>query len=409
MRRIELLDGVQQIQDAFEASAMIETFADLLNPKGKDPATVLVPMVLKALNAYSLRAQHYNSTARQLTKLFGLDDLEEPAQWTRLVVGITGNAPDYRAYIQTLQSRALIVKHYLPKIASLFDSNAASRVDALAKRFGSKQVITVVVIEEDGQHSSPERLTKILQSVDKLYEVCAELEGVAEERLSVVACDSGEDKSFDFVGASVAIERLKQLILDLWDRVIFHRTAQPTQRMEIVSKALPILEEIQALAKDKKMGREQAELLRRGVIDAAVRFMESGAIIPEIENRTQYDPRDLMKPTKKLLVSPPTQETGAPADDPGSIMGDGDRAELLKILRKSRGGNGDAAKEKTEAAAEAIRRHELAQRVGSVGRNRQGVPLHPVRIKHEQEGYVLGLQHDVFTAHRIAPGKPGTR
>ena len=56
---------------------------------------------------------------------------------------------------------------------------------------------------------------------------------------------------------------------------------------------------------DGQLGREHAELLRRGVKNGVSKFLESGAIIPEMEEHTRYDPRVLMSPEPKLLHDAP--------------------------------------------------------------------------------------------------------
>jgi hypothetical protein len=352
MRRTELLTGVRQVQEAFEASDLIDMLDALLDPEESDPSE-LISSLLQSLNTYSVHAREYNAAALQITSIFGLDDLHDPTHWSQLVLSASAMGEEQRTHIQTLQSRALIVKHYLPKIAGLFEADAAHSTHQLEMQYGTKQLLTVVVIEEAKQFSSPERLRKMLGSIDTLYEVCATLEDTPHEKLSVVACDSGEDKSFDFVGAAPAIDRLKRLVLDLWNRIVFHRDEQLERRLEMVSHNLPILHEIREAEDEDRIGPEQAELLRRRVLDGATRFLESGAIIPEIERHTEHDPRRLMRPATKMLVSPtrpPASEAETLQDDEemGAFLDDAERAELLRLFHRSR----SESAEDNEAAAE---------------------------------------------------------
>lgn len=43
--------------------------------------------------------------------------------------------------------------------------------------------------------------------------------------------------------------------------------------------------------------------MKRKAINGATKFMETGAIIPELEGVSSHSPRQLMKPEPKLLVS----------------------------------------------------------------------------------------------------------
>jgi hypothetical protein len=56
---------------------------------------------------------------------------------------------------------------------------------------------------------------------------------------------------------------IKGIILSLWDRIIYFREQQFFQRLEFIAKSLPIIDHIGELGKSKKLGPEEAELLRR--------------------------------------------------------------------------------------------------------------------------------------------------
>ncbi|MHC4331729.1 MAG: hypothetical protein ACYSWW_26805, partial [Planctomycetota bacterium] len=114
--------------------------------------------------------------------------------------------PELRAglFWQNVSSIRFAQDH-LPKVVSLL-ARQSDRISqpkkkgAEAKENGLSQ-LSVTVIEEV-QHSSPERLVLALQSINGLYRACAQLMGESEGDLCVVACDSGSDKSFDFLGVA---------------------------------------------------------------------------------------------------------------------------------------------------------------------------------------------------------------
>ncbi|MEZ0610150.1 hypothetical protein ACAW74_16660 [Fibrella sp. WM1] len=147
-------------------------------------------------------------------------------------------------------------------------------------------------------------MIKALSSVNLFYETIAQILGHNENDLSVVAIDSGSDKSFDFLGAAKVVTSLKELIIGLWDRVIFYREKKLHERIDLITKALPVIENINTLEKEEKIGREQAEILRRNIFTGANDFILAGAILPEFEQHSTYSPRKLMAPEPKLLNSP---------------------------------------------------------------------------------------------------------
>jgi len=196
-----------------------------------------------------------------------------------------------------------------------------------------------------------------LNSVQSLYEISAKLENMPDEQLSVVACDAGSDKSFDFVGAVAAVERMKDIIASIWSNAIYHQEGKNQKKIENIAKSLPVLNNIKELETAENITKEEAELLRRKTIEAATGFLESGLMTPEIDQHSTFSPRELLKPAPKLL-SPPLAKSGteAVADTLGSTktgsdsngkslfsdnLSSDDIAKLKQILEQSRKDKGD--------------------------------------------------------------------
>jgi hypothetical protein len=118
----------------------------------------------------------------------------------------------------------------------------------------------------------------------------------------VIACDSGSDKSFDFLGAAKVIAGLKELILTMWDRVVYYREKKLDAKLDLIGKALPIIGKIEELKAAGSLEPEQAELIKQKVLGGVHKLLETGIVIPEISLRATYNPRQLMAPEPKLLT-----------------------------------------------------------------------------------------------------------
>ena len=207
--------------------------------------------------------------------------------------------------------------------------NAASDKES---PYSGKEILSVILIE-GRDLSRPARLVNVLESIELLFQSCAVLTETPSESVTVIACDSGSDKSFDFLGAAKVMEALKEVILSLWDRIVFYRELQIAERLELVAQSLPIMEKIGILEQEKRLGREQAELLRRDVLSGVTKFVESGATIPELEERAHFSPRLLLSPVQKLLVASrdddlPSKSTGSP-DIPNRLVEESEQAQEL--------------------------------------------------------------------------------
>lgn len=351
MRRIELIQGVEQIVQALKTSNLLEVIKSFLDEgRSKEKNTRPTSVLLKALKDYSISAHTFNSAAIEISKTLNLSVLEDANLWSSLM------APSGRDRLMPdLYDIVRFAIRHLPLIISLVKQEPFRLLDqspdAKQSKFKDKDILSIIVIEEKNRFSSPARLAEVLDSINLLYEVCAILANQKPESLSVIACDSGSDKSFDFLGVAKVIECVKEVILSLWDRVVFFREKQLSHRIELIANALPIIDQIGSLEKDNKLGPEQAEILRRKVIDGVGKFLESGAIIPEISDRASFDPRLLMAPEQKLLssgtieVSSETGETHQDAIKEEQVkeseqfnlsnLDPDEQAELLRLLKKT--------------------------------------------------------------------------
>ena len=111
------------------------------------------------------------------------------------------------------------------------------------------------------------------------------------------------DKSFDLLGAAKVIECVKDLIISIWDRIIFHKEKKMHEKLDLIGKSLPLLEKISLLEEEKRLSPEKCELLRRGILGGSEKFIRAGAILPEFEEKSKFNPRRLMTPEKRLLTS----------------------------------------------------------------------------------------------------------
>lgn len=352
-----MIAGVHELVEALDESNIEEALLQLRRvPRNAQTPPAIIAAVFNSLRKYSISAHNFSPAAATLAEILDLVELQQPVVWTELV----GEERTVRAF--DLNSNLRFAKRHLPKVAEALKQESQGIIKSSeGKSEGEgKSVLSVIVIEEGQRFSSPERLIEVLESVDTLYRMCSTMNGVPPEGLCVIACDSGSDKSFDFLGLAKVIECVKEIILSMWDRVVFYKERQLSERIGLVSQTLPIFGELEKLAEAKALEPEQIELVRRGLVAGISKFMESGATIPEVEKFTHYNPRKLMAPEPKLLVSAP-EDAGSksPAPNDAAEVADGDRDEvgqsgelnfdqlgneerdtLIRLLEKSRKKNG---------------------------------------------------------------------
>lgn len=297
MRREELLHAVEDVRMALLESKLGDALTRLLLA-GADDAVYRsrIPEALEGLKRYTLSAQRYGAASRGLTRILALDELESTGMWLELLS--PGTAPER---LRELYQKIRLVEEVLPSVVGLLQPESLrellERTDDSQPVLRGKSLLSVVVVEQERHFSTPRRMVDVLEAVSRLYSSCAELEGVSAETLSVAAMDSGQDKSFDFVGVGRVVEMVREIILSLWERVVLYRELPPAARLQELAARLPIVERIGELGEKGKIEARVAELLRDQITEAACRFVRAGAIIPEIEHRIQssaVSPRDIL-------------------------------------------------------------------------------------------------------------------
>lgn len=268
--------------------------------------------VLRHLLAYHALAQTYANASRadlHLLKVFDLTELLDPEWWARAFDRESRDARRERAEERggsltsrpEVHSNLVFAIQKLPLIVKVLEPDL-NKSDALAQ-------IELLLPEHEDQVSSPARVIAAIESIVLIYSAVCKMHNEKENTLTLRSCDSGSDKSFDFTGLPQIIEQVKSVIFGIVDRVIFFREMKFGERVKRVAESLPILDQIAQMEEAKRLPPEQAELLRRDLINGATKFLETGSVIPEVKNPSRYDARQLLQPSPKLLLEGPSKES----------------------------------------------------------------------------------------------------
>jgi hypothetical protein len=217
--------------------------------------------------------------------------------------------------------KLIVAKDMLPRLLDLITPEYRMLKPSVLSRSlgGDTEVLTIKILENEAELSRVTRIVQALDGVIQLYEACARLEGTAPDALIVAACDSGSDKSFDLVGLAKATTAVKEIILGLWDRVVFYKAKKFELQAQVVGQSLPVMEKLATMKENGHLSPEEAEIIRRGLLQGMTNVLDAGVVIPEVEANTAVSVRVLMAPQPKYLVAasdgpepPVTGEDGSP-------------------------------------------------------------------------------------------------
>lgn len=300
MRRAEITQACQKILDAIQNSQVFEAFEKTLREAPKEQGAFNA-YLMSRLHEYSLLAKDYGPTEQRISDILHLTPLTNPENWPDVVYpkeGSHGTIYEWNGYLY-------FALNYLPLFLELLKPAyldiAQKSQEELPAELKGKAILTATIIEDSNHLPTADRIIDLVSSISLLYDTSSAILKHPAVQLTLIGCDAGSDKTFDFLGATKVIEMVKEIILSLWDRIIFFRERRIAQRVELVAKSIPVINQIWSLENENRIGHEEAELLRRRLIDSVQRFITCGAIIPEMLDRSTFDPRELMMPEPKLL------------------------------------------------------------------------------------------------------------
>jgi len=309
MLRTEIVRGLHSLLTAVDNSNVLDMVERVYRDVTRQTGEVKLPELLVAYQKFQLAYNSFTPAERAVMKTLEIHEFAEP-EWWSVVIGAAGGAAknqDAAATIGHPLYRLRFVADYLPAVISLLRRETDPDMAALQSEIYAAGVrpghLLLILPEDGGKFSSPLRVAAAIESIALLYEAFAELNVQSTTDLVMKSCDSGLDKIFEFQGLPDLIEKVKEMLLDLWDNVIYYRERRFSERLDLTAKNLPILTDIAALEEKGQLQKERAELLRRKFTQGASKFFETGSSIPEMSKFSQYSPRTLLSPKETLLLA----------------------------------------------------------------------------------------------------------
>jgi hypothetical protein len=297
---MEIIQASKKILDAIQDSHIFEAFEKTLREEPPERETFNA-YLMSRLHEYSLLAKDYGPIEKQISDIFHLTGMTDSEKWSDVVYTREGRPGTIFVWNRYLYFAVNYLPLFLELIKPDYLAITQKSPEELPDEYKGKTLLTTILIEDSNHPPTTDRIIDLLSSISSLYETSSAILKHPTVHLTMIGCDSGGEKTFDFLGAAKIIEMVKEIILSLWDRIMFFRERQIAQRVELVAKSLPVINEIWNLENENKIGHEEAELLRIKLIDSVQKFITCGAVIPEMLERSTFDPHELMMPEPKLL------------------------------------------------------------------------------------------------------------
>ena len=169
-------------------------------------------------------------------------------------------------------------------------------------------IITFEIRNPTEEPASIERLAKATSLILEAYKSVAKIYAENIETLTIVKVESGSGIRIDCKGLGEPIKHLKDLILEAWHKLRHKRHEEVIENNKALFSSLAIMDKIASMERDNKLGKEDAEILRKKIITSVSGLFECGALIPEIpEQETVQNTKLLSEFVSKMLLPPPNK------------------------------------------------------------------------------------------------------
>lgn len=267
----------------------------------------VLPEIAKAANFYMFRANKFTNESTIRQDLFQVQEFYSPDFWEKYIDEYSKKESPSRGMMRpffTANNEINILRRTLLIYDNTIDK---SEIQIFGSSSSDLDIFTVFLNEKEGEASTPERIARCMSGVESIYNVVAALSSDSTP-IVLLRCDSGSDKSFDFLGAAALAEQFKEILFGIYDRIIPNRVRTDADAIQVISDALPVFERINSKLKAGKIEREQAELLNRQLSQGVTDLIRCGAIIEGMDDGGRNQAAHVMRADPPLLNAPPEEK-----------------------------------------------------------------------------------------------------
>jgi hypothetical protein len=162
-----------------------------------------------------------------------------------------------------------------------------------------------------------ERLRDVLELIQRLHDNIARATET-ESRVTIAYLDSGSNSLITVKAKIRVIDELRQLIIDVWDRIRFGKAEAYTRKLEAATAGVRFVEFIDQQQKAGKIDPAAASQFKHVAISDAVSLFEKGASVTEVQRDTVINNRELLRAAVvvKELEDGPAPRALSPRDVP---------------------------------------------------------------------------------------------
>ncbi|MGC2743466.1 MAG: hypothetical protein WA672_09775 [Candidatus Angelobacter sp.] len=277
LRSLDVIRTIYWIKSQIPASVQEIFFSRMLVARHEKIAPEVIFKVTHEMAAVSTIIKR-NPDALAVLKAFGLLAMVDPDYISRIASSaLSEKGASSREHYEQ------VVKPWETMMESTVPWQKLTTPAELLQKEMPQDLISIDIRVPEGSVPLP-MLLGAVESLGSAYSAMARVylpDSDAEAKLQILSIQSGSAIRIDCKGLPEVVKHLKEFFLEAWSKVRHKRAEEVIERNSAVLSTLGVLDEIDARKKLGTLGDEEAETLKRTLVDSALGLFSCNAVLAE--------------------------------------------------------------------------------------------------------------------------------
>ncbi|OED43062.1 hypothetical protein AB833_04565 [Chromatiales bacterium (ex Bugula neritina AB1)] len=272
MDLIHLYQASRAVVEAIQASGLndsIRAYRDALVEDGDVPVAAAV--LDEAKNAYLESVGSFGPAELQVAEALQLTQLGSPSYWFDLS-SPTANPLQRDAQLAVTSRQLTFVNEQFSKLLQMVE-DAGEKAGA-EKSPGYASTIVLRVNDTTEAAAAPDRLARVIDGLDLIYEGSALLADAARDTLRLVSVRDMPHRTLEFTGEKEPATATRRIVRSLTERIAsgYLAVGEPVDE---VCESLPFLQSVEDLYRVGALTAEFASQIRQTTLSGAIMLAEA--------------------------------------------------------------------------------------------------------------------------------------
>ncbi|MBI5726217.1 MAG: hypothetical protein HY965_00065 [Ignavibacteriales bacterium] len=305
MQTMTFVRSLQDIIKKLRVTELCDYLQNILDPTQNLPLsdeyrTLLADLVFEAREGYAACMLH--NEAKTIVESIGISSIFSSKSLSQILTAINSQ-PDTAAIYSEPHQFALFQSFYSNlKTCLAFSQTLETHLlkQKVSSAAETDKTLEIEILDYEGNGLLPGKLAAILESLHKLHGFVTKIMEDKSAKLTISYMDSGSDFILGLQSSFKAIEIMRTLFQQFWQRIRFKAAVEIEKNSDSLTKSLNIMQHISRQEKNGVFDAETAGKLKAAIHEEMVNLIAAGVLLKEFEQEEKFDRRKLLHEKREI-------------------------------------------------------------------------------------------------------------